>query len=582
MSQLKGKYVKTYKKMSQLYAPTLKEAPAEAELASHILLLRAGMIRKSAAGIYTFLPLGYRVLEKLEDIICEEMDAIGAQEIMMPALQPAELWHESGRWNDYGPELMRLKDRHDRDFCLGPTHEELITALVRNELKSYKDLPTTLYQVQVKFRDEIRPRFGLLRGREFIMKDAYSFNADQESLQESYDDMGHAYGRICERMGLEYRPVDADNGQIGGKVSVEYMALADAGEAEIVYCDCGYASDVEAAQTDIEVQENDGRELEKISTPEMGTIAELAKFYGCPEKATVKALSVKDADGSIIVFFVPGDHELNELKASRVAPGYELLTDEEMVEAGLVKGFMGPVGLPDGVRVICDVSLQKSGYWLCGANEVGYHFKGAAPGRDFTVDEWADLASAKESDRCPKCGSPLKSARGIEVSQIFQLGTKYSEGMGATYMAEDGSEKPFVMGCYGVGVTRSMAAIVEQHNDENGIAWPISVAPYEVSVISLMHGDDLVAPAAESIASGLAEAGVETVLDDRDERAGVKFADNDLYGFPYQVIVGKRGVKAGTVELKNRSTGERCDLPLDEAVQTVAQMVEQERQKYVH
>lgn len=569
-------------RMSNLYAPTLKEAPVEAELASHVLLLRAGMIRKAAAGIYTFLPLGDRVLRKVEQVVREEMDAIGSQEIMMPALQPAELWHESGRWDDYGPELMRLQDRHERGFCLGPTHEELITALVRNELRSYKDLPKSLYQIQVKFRDEIRPRFGLLRGREFIMKDAYSFHTTQESLQEHYDAMSEAYARICRRCGLEYRPVDADSGQIGGSVSTEYMALADAGEAEIVYCDCGFAADVEAARGAIEVTPSVSTGIQMISTPGIGTIADLAEFMGIPENATVKALSGKDADGGIIVLFIPGDHELNDIKIGGLVPSFELLSDEEMLAAGLVKGFMGPVDLPEGVKVIADESLKNSSYWLVGANKKNYHFEGAEIGKDFQVDQWADLCEIKPEDGCPICGKPLHHARGIEVSQVFQLGTKYSEAMGATYMAEDGSEKPFVMGCYGVGVSRSMAAVVEQHNDEYGIKWPVSMAPYEVSVLSLVTGDDLVEPVATGIASQLAEAGIEVVLDDRAERAGVKFNDADLYGWPYQIICGKRGVKNGEVEVKVRETNEKMSLAIDDVVAQVVSLVEEQRALYTH
>lgn len=569
-------------RMSNLYAPTLKEAPVEAELASHVLLLRAGMIRKAAAGIYTFLPLGDRVLRKVEQIVREEMDAIGSQEIMMPALQPAELWHESGRWDDYGPELMRLEDRHDRGFCLGPTHEELITSLVRNELRSYKDLPKSLYQIQVKFRDEIRPRFGLLRAREFIMKDAYSFHTSQESLQVHYDEMSEAYARICERCGLEYRPVDADSGQIGGSVSTEYMALAESGEAELVYCDCGFAADVEAACGKIAVTPSVDTGIEMISTPGIGTIAALAEFLDVPENATVKALSGKDADGNLIVLFIPGDHELNDIKICGLVNGFEFLTDDEMIEAGLVKGFMGPVGLPEGVKIIADECLRDDPYWLVGANKVDYHYKGAQLDKDFTIDEWADLCEVKPSDGCPICGKPLHHARGIEVSQVFQLGTKYSEAMGATFMAEDGTEQPFVMGCYGVGVTRSMAAVVEQHNDEFGIKWPVSVAPYEVCVIPLITDDDLVFPVAERIASQLVEKGIEVVIDDRSERAGVKFNDDDLYGFPYQIVCGKRGIKGGEVEVKVRDTNEKLSMPIDEVVEHITRTVEGERARYTH
>lgn len=569
-------------KMSQLYAPTLKEAPSEAELASHVLMLRAGMIRKMAAGLYTYLPLGWRVIRKIERIVDEEMVAIGAQEIMMPILQPSELWHESGRWEAYGPELMRLEDRHGRGFCLGPTHEELITAVTRNELRSYTQLPTTLYQTQSKFRDEIRPRFGVMRSREFVMKDAYSFNATQESLQETYDDMYGAYSRVCERLGLEYRPVDADSGQIGGKVSVEFMALADSGEAELVYCDCGYAADVEAAEAGIAVISDTHDQLERFATPGVATISELAEFVGCPENATVKALSGVGDDGVITVFFIPGDHDLNDFKANRAVPGYRFLTDEEMVEAGLPKGSMGPVRLPDGVRIICDSALGESAHWLVGANESGYHLHGATPGRDFEVDAWEDLSTATEGDLCPVCGKPLSSARGIEVSQIFQLGTKYSEAMNATFMNAEGKETPFIMGCYGIGITRSMAAIIEQHNDEHGIIWPLSVAPAEVAVIPLSVDDDVVWPVAEMLADELLKRGIETVIDDRDERAGVKFNDADLYGWPYQVVCGKRAVAAGEVEVKDRRTGEKTMVAIDDAARYLADIVETERARCTH
>ncbi len=547
-------------RMSKLYAPTLKESPNDAEIASHKLLLRAGMMRKTASGVYTFLPLGYKVLAKVENIVREEMDAIGAQEIMMPALQPAELWHESGRWNDYGPELMRLCDRHDHDFCLGPTHEELITSLTRNELRSYKQLPCSLYQIQVKFRDEIRPRFGLLRSREFIMKDAYSFHATQESLQETYDDMSRAYGNICDRCGLDYRPVEADSGQIGGKVTTEFMALAEAGEAELVHCSCGYAANSEAGECICHptCYKNDG--IEKIATPGVHTIEELAQFLDIPESSTVKALSGKSDEGKLVVMFVPGDHELNEIKAARAAGGFTLLTDEEMEAFGLHKGSMGPVGLPEEAFVIADRSLETVPAWVVGANEDGYHFVGAALGKDFKVDAWADLSVVKPGDSCPVCGLPLAGARGIEVSQVFQLGTKYSESMGATFMDEDGEEKPFIMGCYGVGVSRTVAAIVEQHSDEAGIAWPMSVAPAHVCVIPLALTDDVL-PVAEAIAAQLAELDLEVVIDDRKERPGVKFADADLIGWPLQVIIGKRGLDNGTFEVKLRRTGAKRDVP---------------------
>ena len=563
----------TILKMSSTYAPTLKEDPAGADIASHRLLLRSGMIRQNGSGTYTFLPLGMRVLNKIQQIIREEMNAKGAQEILMPILQPAELWHESGRWDDYGPEMMRLTDRHDREICLGPTHEELITDLVRNELRSYKQLPCTLGQMQVKFRDEMRPRFGLFRTREFIMKDAYSFNATRESLDESYRDMEVAYARVNERLGIDYRMVTADSGEIGGNESIEFMALADAGESDLVYCDCGFAADTEAAECGVVMAPAQERALEKIATPGVHTIEELATFLDVPENATVKALSGQGADGRVYVMFIPGDHELNDIKANKAVAGWQLLTDDEMVAAGLHKGSMGPVDLPEGVGCVCDSSLKDVHAWAVGANEDGFHFLGAEPGRDFEPTLWADLVMAKPDDLCPVCGKKLKGARGIEVSQVFKLGTKYSEAMGATFMDEDGKEKPFIMGCYGIGVTRSMAAVIEQRNDDNGMFWPVSIAPAEVIVVPLSVGDELVDPLARDIAAKLDEAGIEVMLDDRDERAGVKFADADLIGWPYQVVIGKRGAKNGVVELKDRSTGEKREVSVEDIVAEVVRVV---------
>ena len=557
-------------RMSKMYAPTLKEDPTGAELASHKLMLRAGFIRKMGSGLYSFLPLGKRVLNKVEAIVNEEIESTGAEELLMPIMQPAELWHESGRWGDYGEEMMRVTDRHGAEFCLGPTHEELITSLVRDELRSYKELPVALYQSQVKYRDEIRPRFGLMRSREFVMNDTYSFHATQESLQEYYDSMGAAYGRICDRLGLKWRGVEADCGEIGGKVSIEYMALADAGEAELVYCDCGWAADTEAGACLPHPTEYKVDAMEKIATPGVHTIEELANFLKCPESSCMKAFSVKDAEGAIYVFFVPGDHEVNEIKAGRLIKGFTPLTDEEMVAAGLHKGSMGPVGLPEGVKVVADSSLQACEQWAVGANEDGFHYVGARLGEDFAVDVWADLCVVAEGDACPECGSALHAARGIEVSQIFQLGTKYSESMGATFMAEDGSEQPFIMGCYGVGVTRAMAAIIEQNHDDYGISWPMSVAPAHICVVPLTVGDDTVEPAAMKLAEDLASVGFEVVVDDRNERAGVKFNDADLIGWPLQVVVGKRGLANGNVEVKLRRTGEKKDFAIDGVVEALS------------
>ncbi len=568
-------------KMSRLYAPTLKEDPAEAELASHRLLLRAGMIRKEAAGLYTYLPLAWRAIRKIEDIVRDEMDSHDAQELMMPIMVDAELWRESGRIDAYGKELVRFDDRHGREFVLGPTHEETITALVRNELRSYKQLPVNLYHIQDKFRDEFRPRYGLMRGREFIMKDAYSFSATQESLQEEYDKMKEAYANICVRCGVHALPVVADSGEIGGDTSVEFMALADAGEASLVYCDdCGFAADDEAASTKVVVTEGPGDgTLEKVETPGLGTIEAVAEFFGFPKNGTRKSLALIDSEGKPVVAIIPGDHELNECKAEHVfGKDYRMMTDEELKEFGLFKGFIGPVNLPAGIKLVCDSSLKESKSWACGANEIDYHFTGACPDRDFTVDEWADLVTVLAGDPCPHCGKPLSAARGIEVSQVFQLGTKYSEAMGATFMDEDGKEKPLIMGCYGVGVSRTLAAIVEQHNDENGIIWPVSVAPYEVSVIPLDPKKEDCAAATVKLVQELLEAGLDVVVDDRNERPGFKFADNDLMGFPYQIVIGKRGLKNGTFELKDRATGEREDISIDEAAAIVAARVSEAKQ----
>lgn len=568
-------------KMSRLYAPTLKEDPAEAELASHRLLLRAGMIRKEAAGLYTYLPLAWRAIRKIEDIVRDEMDSHDAQELMMPIMVDAEFWRESGRIDAYGKELVRFDDRHGREFVLGPTHEETITALVRNELRSYKQLPVNLYHIQDKFRDEFRPRYGLMRGREFIMKDAYSFSATQESLQEEYDKMKEAYANICVRCGVHALPVVADSGEIGGDTSVEFMALADAGEASLVYCDdCGFAADDEAASTKVSVTEGPGNgTLEKVETPGLGTIEAVAEFFGFPTNGTRKSLALIDSEGKPVVAIVPGDHELNECKAEHVfGKGYRMMTDEELEKFGLFKGFIGPVHLPAGIKLVCDSSLKESKSWACGANEVDYHFTGACPDRDFKVDEWADLVTVLAGDPCPHCGKPLSAARGIEVSQVFQLGTKYSEAMGATFMDEDGKEKPLIMGCYGVGVSRTLAAIVEQHNDENGIIWPVSVAPYEVSVIPLDPKKEDCAKATDRLVQELLDAGLDVVVDDRDERPGFKFADNDLMGFPYQIVIGKRGLKNGTFELKDRATGEREDISIDEAATIVAARVREAKQ----
>ena len=570
--------MKHWMRMSSLYAPTLKEDPAEAVLASHRLLLRAGMIRKTAAGLYSYLPLAWRSLLKIEAIIRDEMDGIGAQEILVPIMTPAELWEESGRWDVYGDELMRMHDRHDRQFALGPTHEETFTDLIRNELKSYKQLPVTLYQIQDKFRDERRPRFGLMRGREFIMKDGYSFSANQESLQECYDQEKVAYQNVCDRTRLKALQVVADSGQIGGDTSVEFMALAEAGEASLVYCDCGYAADTEAAAAKINVEERESGTMCEIHTPGIGSIDDVAEFLHVSPAATRKALALVDGNGKPVVCFVPGTHELNEVKAEHIFGDYHMMTDEELEEYGLIKGFIGPVGLPEGIRVVGDLSLEDTQWWLCGANKADYHLDHVELGRDFEINEWKDLVTSQEGDICPECGLPLHAARGIEVGQVFQLGTKYSSALNATFTDENGEDKPLVMGCYGIGVSRLLAAVVEQYNDEKGIKWPVSVAPYEVSVLCLSDKDPEIWDAAGAVADACVAAGLETVVDDRAERPGVKFADADLIGFPWQVIVGKKGVANGIAEVKERATGERFEVALDEVGSWLAQKILPERE----
>lgn len=587
-----------FMRMSSLYAPMLKEDPGDADLASHRLLLRAGFIRKTAAGLYSYLPLGWRSLLKIEQIVREEMNASGAQEILMPILGPSELWEESGRLSNYGAELMRITDRHDRGFVLGPTHEEIITDLVRNELRSYKALPMNLYQISDKFRDELRPRFGLMRGREFIMKDAYSFDADVEGMQASFDVMFNVYTAINKRVGLNALPVVADSGQIGGANSIEFMALAKTGEADIIYCSsCAYAADIEAATVMVEIGSGPRTEngiMEELSTPGIKSIKELAAFVGAKEKDCRKAVAlVKEAQKTShpkssskgdatraeaaekpIVAILPGDHELNDVKAQNAFGSYHLMDDAELKKYGLVQGFIGPVGLPKGIELVADVSLKDSVNWLVGANQADTHYFGAQPNRDFTVSAWLDLAEAKPGDICPDCGKPLAEERGVEVGQIFQLGDKYSKALNANFLDKDGKEKPFQMGCYGIGITRTLAAIVEQHHDSSGICWPISVAPFEVHILALDPKQVEVAKMSEKLARELAERGLEVLLDDRDERPGVKFNEADLMGVPVHVVVGKRGLERGVVEVKRRETQEKQEIEVLDATKFVLDLVE--------
>lgn len=554
-------------RVSKLYAPTLREVPAEAEVVSHQLMLRAGFMRKAAGGIYTYLPLAWRVLKKIERIVREEMDAKGSQELLMPIVQPAEIWQESGRWDVYGAEMFRLQDRHNRCFCLGPTHEEMVTTLIRGDVRSYRQLPLSVYQIQNKYRDERRPRFGLMRGREFIMKDAYSFDRDEAGLDKSYQDMYDAYTNIFTRCGLNFRPVEADSGAIGGSGSHEFMVIADSGEAEIVFCtSCDYAANVEKAELfPLEAQEEAMLTKEEVVTPDCKTIADVCAYLKLPVDHSVKAVAYNSEKG-LILCFVRGDHEVNEIKVINTCGviDLEMATEEQLAAAGTVGGYMGPVGIDNKkVIVVVDATVMKMHNVCCGANKEGYHFINVNPGRDFTPTYVADIRLIQEGDPCPHCGGEVSKARGIEVGQVFKLFTKYSSALKATYLDENGKEQPMVMGCYGVGVSRTMAAAIEQNYDDNGIIWPIEIAPYHVLVVPVNTKDEASVAKAEEIYMQLKKVGLETVIDDRNERPGVKFKDADLIGYPLRVVVGPKTLTEGKLEVKIRKTGEIRYLPLD-------------------
>ncbi|MGQ9779321.1 MAG: proline--tRNA ligase [Bacillota bacterium] len=554
--------------MSRLYVRTLREVPAEAETPSHRLLLRAGFIRKTAAGIYTYLPLARRVLAKIERIVREEMDAAGGQEVLLPILQPAEIWRASGRWDVYGEEMFRLQDRHGREFCLGPTHEEIITTLVGNEVRSYRELPLLLYQIQNKYRDEIRPRFGVMRSREFIMKDLYSFDRDEEGLERSYRAMFRAYSRIFARMGLEFRAVEADSGAIGGDVSHEFMVLAGTGEATIVHCRaCSYAANAEKAEAAPPLpEEPSATRPEEVYTPGLRSVPEVAAFLGVPETRLIKTMIYVTARGPVAVL-LRGMDTINEVKLGHALDGawFRPAGEEEAAEMGVPLGFAGPCGLK-GIRIIADPTVMAMGEAITGANRPDYHLRGVVPQRDFRPDEIRTVRLAQSGDPCPHCGAPLAELRGVEVGHIFKLGTKYSQALNATFQDENGLQRPFVMGCYGIGITRTMAAAIEQNYDEDGIKWPLPIAPYEAIVIPVNVKDPDQWEKAHALYVSLQEAGIETVLDDRDERPGVKFKDADLIGFPLRLTVGPRGLAEGRVEVKDRATGEVFGWPLSEAV----------------
>ena len=563
-------------KMSNMLVGTLREVPAEAEIESHKLMLRAGLMRKMAAGIYNYMPLGLKVIENVKNIVREEMNNAGAQEFLASALIPAELWQESGRWDAYGAEMFRLKDRHNRDFCLGPTHEEVFTDIVRNEIKSYKQLPLNLYQIQTKYRDERRPRFGVMRSREFIMKDGYSFDKDQEGLDLAYEKMRKAYVNIFNRCGLDAKAVAADSGAIGGSGSAEFMVKSEVGEDDVVFCTaCDYAANIEKAPSTPEHAEKEElMEVEKVETPAVKSIEDLAKFFECSPKKIAKTL-IFQADDKVVAVVLRGDREANEVKiANAIGEVIELeMASEEAVKeaTGAAVGFAGPMGIKVDMLLV-DQEVANMYNFIIGANETDMHLKNVNYGRDFEGIV-GDFRNVTIGEKCPECGKEITISRGTEVGHIFKLGTKYSDSMGATFIDEDGKAKPFIMGCYGIGVTRTVASIIEQHNDENGIIWPLEVAPYHVSVIPANVKNEEQATKAEEIYNELRKMGVEALLDDRKERAGVKFKDSELMGIPMRITVGKM-IGEGQVEFKLRNGGEVETLSIEEVYNRVREEFE--------
>ncbi|RAI15098.1 MAG: proline--tRNA ligase [Candidatus Melainabacteria bacterium] len=569
-------------KMSKLFVQTLREFPSDAEVVSHKLLARAGYIKKLTSGVYSYMPLMWRVLKKIENITREEMDRAGAQELLMPFVQPRELWDESGRWEVYGRELMRLRDRHDREMCLGPTHEEIITSVARDVLKSYKNLPVNLYHIQLKFRDEVRPRYGLMRSREFIMKDAYSFDLNEEGLDKEYKNMAQAYTKIFERCGLETKAVQSDSGAIGGSVSHEFMVITDtdAGENDVFYCDkCDYAANSNHAESRLEDAVTDGKfeKAEIVDTPNTTTIEALSDYLKIPSTVILKTL-VYIADKKPILALIRADKAVEETKLMnavgaidiRIATAAEI--DELLTGKGFnaAKGFIGPNGM-DGIPVIADETVKDMKNFVVGINQADKHLVGANLS-DIRIDKYCDIRLVEAGEFCPQCGAPLKVTKGIEVGNIFKLGTKYSKPMNAVYTDVDGKTKPYVMGCYGIGITRTAAAAVEKHHDEHGIKWPLAIAPYHVVVVPVNVKDELQVETAQKIYDKLLDANVEVVLDDREERAGVKFKDADLIGFPYRITVGKT-IQEGNVEFKTRQTGEVTTMTPDEAVDKIINIV---------
>ena len=567
---------------TKLYAPTLREVPSDADVVSQQLMLRAGFMRKTANGLYSFLPLGWRSIKKIEAIVREEMDRASAQEIMMPILQPAEIWKESGRWNAYGAEMMRINDRHDNEFCLGPTHEEMITTLVKNEINSYRQLPVNLYQIQSKFRDERRPRYGLMRSREFIMKDAYSFDVDEAGLEESYKSMYDAYTRIFNRCGLTFRPVEADSGAIGGSGTHEFMAIAEAGEADIVYCTkCDYAANIEIGKPGIMKQAEEAlQELSVVDTPNASSIEAVGEMLNLPLHKTIKAV-VFSIDGKVVLAIVRGDHEVNEVAVQHAVLGSvepEMATSEELEKVGLTAGFISPVGLQqtEEFAIVVDESVMET-YNVCGgANKKDAHYVNINPKRDFNVEDIivAPIRLITKDDVCPTCGGSLEHAKGIEVGQVFKLGTKYSEALQATFLDQNGRPNPMIMGCYGIGVSRTLAAAIEQYHDENGIIWPRSIAPFEAVIVPINAKDEALMSTSQTIYTALQEAGVDVLLDDRKDRAGVKFKDADLIGYPLRITVSKNTLENNEVEIQIRKTGEALPCAIDSVATKVKELLQ--------
>ncbi|OKY75579.1 MAG: proline--tRNA ligase [Desulfobulbaceae bacterium DB1] len=564
-------------RFTQLLLPTLKETPAEAEVISHKLLLRAGFIRKLASGIYSYLPLGLKSIRKVEQIVREEMNNAGAQELLLPMVQPADLWQESGRWKKYGPELLRFTDRHDRESCLGPTHEEVITDLVRKNIHSYRNLPVNLYQIQTKFRDEIRPRFGLMRGREFIMKDGYSFDATEKGAEETYEKMNSAYHRIFQRCGLTFRAVEADSGSIGGSFSHEFMVLADTGEDTIVICSsCSYAANMEKARAMESPGPEAGEELpvSRVETPGKRKVQAVCEFLDISPKNLVKTM-IYVADGEPVAVLLRGDHEVQEVKLQNLlhATDVRLADEQETFDfTGTPTGYLGPVGLK--LKMVADLEVTKMANFTTGANEKNFHLQNVRIGRDFSISQSADLRMVTADDRCPLCGGALSLTRGIEVGHIFKLGTTYSEALHATFLDDQGKEIPFVMGCYGIGVSRSVAAAIEQNHDKDGIIFPVPIAPFQVILLNLSVKDEEITRATENLYDEFRKNGIEVLLDDRDERPGIKFKDADLIGIPFRVTVGKSLTQEGKIEIRERKTGTTISVGVSETTAKLKQLID--------